>query len=168
MAPHGRPSPDQQLPLEADAAADERLHRFPDDATRDIKDDIESGMYRREMFWLARQFFRYLQRLPPAFTRLHPIPPRIRQETENVLNPSRLEPLRSFLENQTTGAVKYSLGGTVEAIKTAFLAELLCGNDLLKKLMREVGIEEHSNGSVRVLTWLYPGARRKQAIALRP
>ena len=83
-------------------------HVFPEGSERDVKDEIESGAYNAELFWLARVLYKYLTRVPAGSTRIHPRPPRVVKETAMVFDTDRLTPLRDFLENKTEPASTYS------------------------------------------------------------
>ena len=145
------------------------LHRFPDDAVKDIKDEIETGKYNGEMLWIAREFYTYFNKCPPGFTRLHPRPPRIQRETEAVLNPDRLEELRAWIEEKCEPVAKYSLGTTASMIREAIKEDLSYDDKKVKELLQEAGVKDTSNGQQRVLTYGFPGhnLRRAQAMKLK-
>jgi hypothetical protein len=71
---------------------------------RDVKAVINKGSLNPELFWLTKVFYEYLLRMPHS-TRLHPIPPRVRAETMELLEQKRANDVRIWLEANTAPAV---------------------------------------------------------------
>ena len=141
-------------------------HRFPEESMRDIKDEIESGVYNGEMLWLAKLFYGYLIRCPEAYTRIYPRPPRFVKETDDVLNPDLLEPLRTWIEHRTKPVPRFDDGTTRGLMFSTMHDDLKVEKKVLVEMMEAVGMH-HKDGNVRVYTFRYPGKPRAQAMKLK-
>ena len=153
----------------------ELKHVFPEKAAKDVKEEVNSKKYNKELFWLARIFMSYLKRLPANATRITPIPPRVLEETETALTlNTRLRPLKDFMEDRCAPVLRYADATPASEIKRE-LASLLGlpfvhhgRNEKLEAAMKEDGIEETCCGSKRVLMHQFPLKARKLACRLNP
>ena len=151
----------------------ELKHVFDDAGLRDVKHEVQSGKFNQELFWVARQLYKYLTQLPVNTTRVHPRPPRVRLETEVVLSQSNFRPLKDFMEDECEPVKRYR-----DAIESSVIKKKLADvlgiaynsfgpNPILQKEMDSNGIAETRSGSKRVILYTFPDSQRPQACRLR-
>ena len=149
------------------------LHVFPEQGLRDIKAELETGKFNRELFHLARILFGYLQRCSANSRRIHPRPRRVQEETDALFSKSSARPLKDFIEDECEPVSKYNLATEAGTIK-AKLAEAgglpyspHRANSELDKAMDKDNITEARTGSKRVLLYTFPGETRPRACRLK-
>ena len=142
------------------------LHVFEEQGLRDIKAELETGKFNRELFHLARLLFGYLQRCSANSRRIHPRPRRVQEETDALFSKSLARPLKDLIEDECEPVSKYSMATDASKIKEK-LAEVAGlsysphrANLELDKAMEKDDITEARTGSKRVLLYTFPGESR--------
>ena len=138
------------------------------DGSTDVKDAISAKTYNAELFWWARLFVKYLHRCSPSRTRIWPRPPRLRRETEELLNGSRKDELLAWLEAFTEPAPMYSAGSLTIDLKKAMsdIMDMPIGREF-ETLLSECKVFHKRTTDKRVLTYQYPGTTRISAIRFK-
>jgi len=148
-------------------------HVFPERGLRDIKEELATGKYNKELFFLARLLLKYLQRCPADSRRIHPRPPRVREETEALFNKSSARPMKDWVEDMCEPVAKYAMATDASKIKEK-LAEAAGiaysahrANPDLEAAMTRDDIVEARTGSKRVIVYQFPGETRARACRVR-
>ena len=153
----------------------ELRHVFDESLQKDIKEEIETGKFNKEIFHVCRLFYGYLKRLPLSSKRIEPRPPRVRSETQEVLEAqSRSMPLKDFIEDNCLPVVRYA-DATASAILKEEFAFILgtvyiprVVNPIVDAAMVACGLEDKRCGSKRVLLYKFPDRPRPLAVQLKP
>ena len=133
---------------------------------KDVKADINKGKLNAELWWLARKFYEYLVRMPHS-TRLHPIPPRVRAETEELLEQKQACDVRSWLEERTDPAAQISQGTLASAIRKKVSESFGVDEKVADSLLKTAGARSKRIGAGIFLTYLYPDATQHKAIRVK-
>ncbi len=146
---------------------------YTKDIEKDVKAEIGRGVYNQELFWLFRVFYtRYVSKLPVNSTRVHPRPPALIAETDELFNTAALEQVKDWLEEYTVPAASYGKASNIMAVKHA-VAKVIGydyqpqKNDIeFSERLRGYGLDEGRNGTVRIMTYLYPDTQRRKGVKL--
>jgi hypothetical protein len=132
---------------------------------RDVKAVINKGSLNPELFWLTKVFYEYLLRMPHS-TRLHPIPPRVRAETMELLEQKRANDVRIWLEANTAPAVKIEAGTLAVAIRRKIAEVFSIEETVASSLLLTASVKSKRVGAGIFYTWLYPEGVSHKAIHL--
>ena len=132
---------------------------------REVKDEINTGKFNGEIFWSCRLFYTHLKALGPS-GRLEPRPPRVVAETDALFNRDLVTMVKDFLEAQTDPAPSYGQATPAAQCREYLQKRLSLGAEV-KTVLQTAGVHERSNGTMRVLTYLYPSHGRPSGILLR-
>ncbi len=80
---------------------------FPDDDGKSLKAEINKGTFNSELFWLTLQIYLYLSLLGGR-KRMHPIPPRLPSETQDLLCGDASRLIQLWVEENCEGANVYN------------------------------------------------------------
>ena len=141
---------------------------FPDEGEKSIKAEINQGGLNGELFWWTRQLYSHLRFLGGR-KRMYPIPPRIRAETQEFLNPDSCREIQLWVEENCEGACVYKDGTSIATLKRTIAARLkleLEPRALAAKLIT-AGLVEKTNGSARVFVYAFPTETRPKAVRLK-
>jgi hypothetical protein len=147
-------------------------HVFAENVLKDVKDDIMAGLYNAELFWLSRLFLNYLRRCPVGYTRIHPRPPRVIRETDDLFTGVKLDMLKDFIEDCTHPVKKYKDASQASVLKQHMAKALGLEynrhrvNPALDEQMEKSGISQTRFGSKKILLYHYPDCPRAMAVAL--
>ncbi len=149
-------------------------HIFEESGLRDVKAELMTGKFNQELFFVCRLLLRYLKRCSPTSRRIHPRPPRVVSETDELFAQSSAKPLKDFMEDEFTPVSKFPLGTEATIIK-ARLAKVLGvpfaprrANPELDLAMTKDGITTDRCGSKRIVLYKFPGELRAKACVLKP
>ena len=93
---------------------------YSKDEERDVKAEIETGVFNPELFWLFRVIMtRYLQKLPLNGSRIHPRPADVVAETDAVFNTDKQDQIRDWVEEFTVPSPSYKSASSIVDLKTA-------------------------------------------------
>jgi hypothetical protein len=148
-------------------------HVFEEQGLRDIKTEIMSGKYNKELFFVTRLLLDYLKRCPVMSRRILPRPPRVEEETNECFTKSSARPLKDYMEDFCEPATSYAQGTPAADIKEKLAAVIGVEylhrqqNADLEREMSKNGITEARNGSKRVLLYTFPGHTRMRPVKLK-
>ena len=134
---------------------------------KDVKALINKGKLNAELWWLARKFYEYLIRRPHS-TRLHPIPPRVRAETEELLEQKQACDVRSWLEENTDPAPQIAQGTLATALRKKVSDTFGVDEKVADSLLKTAGAKSKRVGAGIFMTYLYPDATQHKAIRVKP
>jgi hypothetical protein len=135
------------------------------DSDRDVKAQILSGSMNPELFWLAKKFFGYLTRMPHG-TRLLPIPKQILDDTAELLEQSKAQDARVWLEARTVPAAKIEQGSLATAIRRALAEAMGVDDKAADALLKAAGCRTRRIGAGIFMLWLFPDGSQYRAIKL--
>jgi hypothetical protein len=143
------------------------------DKERDVKAEIETGVFNHELFWLFRVIVtRYLQKLPLDCDRIHPRPPDVVAETDAVFNTDKQDQIKDWVEEFTVPAASYKAASSIVDLKTA-IAKVIDydyqpqkNDSEFTEMLKTAGVEPLRTGTERVLTYMYPDMQRRKAMKL--
>jgi hypothetical protein len=135
------------------------------DSDRDVKAQILNGSMNPELFWLAKKFFGYLARMPHG-TRLLPIPKQIVDDTAELLEQSKAQDARVWLEAHTVPAAKIEQGSLATAIRRALAEALGVEDKAADALLKAAGCRTRRIGAGIFMLWLYPEGTQHKAVKL--
>jgi hypothetical protein len=135
------------------------------DSGRDVKAQILSGSMNPELFWLARQFYRCLERMQLG-TRLLPIPKQILDDTAELVEQSKAQDVRVWLEAHTVPAPKIESGTLATAVRRAAAEALGIEEKAADSLLKAAGCRTRRIGAGIFMTWMYPETTAYKAIKL--
>jgi hypothetical protein len=137
------------------------------DSGKDIKKIINAGKLNAELFWIARKFYEYLQKMPHS-TRLHPIPPRVQAETKELLDQKKAIQVRAWLEQNTEAAEKIAAGTLAATIRAVVAGAFGLEKQAVSVLLVAAGAKNKKIGEGHFLIYLYPDGAQYRAIKLKP
>jgi len=138
---------------------------FNKKALKDVKGPINAGEYNGELFWIVRRFYKYIEKMPNS-TRLHPRPPRIIAETNELLSQSVVQKIKTFVESETD-AVPFAQA-THHLELRDFLKNKFDLGDNWKAKLNSAGVTDKRTDSVRVYQYMYSSENgRLRGIKLR-
>ena len=81
------------------------------------------------------------------------------------------DPIKEFIESETTAAKNYAKASLAKDVKAAMIKyagenSMVITNEALMERLQMIGVHEQSNGSRRVLTYTYTGSQKPKAIKL--
>jgi hypothetical protein len=135
------------------------------DSGRDVKAQILSGSLNAELFWLARRFYAYLEKMPHG-TRLLPIPKQILEDTAELLEQSKAQDARVWLEAHTVPAAKIEQGSLATAVRRALAEALGVDDKAADALLKAAGCRTRRIGAGIFMLWLFPDGSQYKAIKL--
>ena len=146
---------------------------YTKDEERDVKAEIETGIFNHELFWLFRVMVtRYLQKLPLNGTRIHPRPPDVIAETDALFNTDKQDQIKDWVEEFTVPAKSYKAASSIVDLKTAIARAIdheyqpQKNDSEFTEMLKSAGVEPLTNGADRVLTYMYPDMQRRKAMKL--
>jgi hypothetical protein len=137
------------------------------DSGKDVKKLVNTGCLNPELFWIARKFFEYLQRMPHS-TRLHPIPPRVQAETRELLDQKKATEVKAWIEQNTEPAEKIAAGTLAAKIRVVAGNAFKLEKQAVSALLSSAGAMSKRVGDGIFLTYLYPEETRYRAIRIKP
>jgi hypothetical protein len=135
------------------------------DSGRDVKAAILKGSMNAELLWLARAFFSYIRRTPHG-TRMLPIPKQVLDDTAELLEQSKAQDVRVWLEGNTVPAVRIDQGSLATAVRRAAAAALGIEERAADALLKAAGCRTRRIGAGVFMTWLYPDTAAHKAVKL--
>jgi hypothetical protein len=135
------------------------------DSGRDVKAQILSGGMNAELFWLARRFYVYLEKMPHG-TRLLPIPKQILDDTAELLEQSKAQDVRLWLEAHTVPAARIEQGTLATAIRRAVSEALGVDEKTADALLKAAGCRTRRIGAGIFMLWLFPEGTQHKAIKI--
>jgi hypothetical protein len=148
-------------------------HVFEEQGLRDIKTEIMSGRYNKEVFFVARLLLGYLKRCSAASRRILPRPPRVEEETNECFNRSSARPVKDFIEDFCEPASTYAHATVAAVVKERLAAAVGVvfmrhgQNAELDRELNKNGVTEARSGSKRVLLYTFPGVARARPVKLK-
>ena len=146
---------------------------YTKDEERDVKAEIETGIFNHELFWLFRVMVtRYLRKLPLNGTRIHPRPPDVTAETDALFNTDKQDQIKDWVEEFTVPAKSYKTASSIVDLKTAIARAIdhdyqpQKNDSEFTEMLKSAGVEPLTNGADRVLTYMYPDMQRRKALKL--
>ena len=137
------------------------------DSGKDVKKIINAGKLNSELFWIARKFFEYLQRMPHS-TRLHPIPPRVQAETKELLDQKKAIEVKAWIEEHTGPAEKIAAGTLAATIRGVLARSFKVEKQAVSALLVAAGAKPKKTGDGHFLIYMYPDCTKYQAIKVKP
>jgi hypothetical protein len=133
---------------------------------KDVKKVINAGKLNPELFWIAKKFYGYLQRMPHS-SRLHPIPPRVRAETKELLDQKKSISLKAWIEDNTEPAERIAVGTGAATIRDVLCKIYKAEKQESSSLLIAAGAKNKRIGSGHFLTYLYPDGTHYKAIKVK-
>jgi hypothetical protein len=135
------------------------------DSGRDVKATILKGCMNAELLWLARAFFGYIRRMPHG-TRMLPIPKQVLADTSELLEQSKAQDARLWLEGHTVPAARIDQGTLATAVRRAAAAAMDIDERAADAILKAAGCRTRRNGAGIFMTWQYPDTAGHKAIKL--
>jgi hypothetical protein len=162
------------LPLSAEQCSDTGTRRriahskmprqFTLEEDKDLKKSVNEGVCNAELFFLCKMLWGYVD---SCGKRIEPLPPRMRLETQQILNQDLVIQIKAFIELRYDPVDDTMLADSqVEVRKTIGEAFPAIGEQC-EAMLKKCGVEADRSKKIRYYTYTFPGDRHPRAMKYR-